>query len=170
MTSFLPPLSNSSGHSSSAAVRHAVAFVLQPLTSGRDFLALIRQTAVSRAAVREAEGSGGGLCVCAVPGCATENNLVITHRRAADIASVISSISSFFALKPVWLCFFRHCSTATTRKERRKKKKKPKTACVQRDITLLKAKQTCVSACPVISLLTCALTVGIWDPGNDGGR
>ncbi len=43
-------------------------------------------------------------------------------------------------------------------------------ACVQTDITLLKAKQICVCACPVILLLTCALTVGIWDPGNDWGR
>lgn len=42
--------------------------------------------------------------------------------------------------------------------------------CVQTDITLLKAKQICVCACPVISLLTCALTVGIWDPGNDWAR
>lgn len=34
-------------------------------------------------------------------------------------------------------------------------------ACVQTDISLLKAKQICVCACPVILLLTCALTVGI---------
>lgn len=108
------------------------------------------------------------------PGRGTENNLVITHRRAADAASVISSISSFLALKPAWLCFLSAIVQMQQQEKKegskKKQKKNPKTACVQRDITLLKAKQTCVSACPVISLLTCALTVGIWDPGNDGGR
>lgn len=72
-----------------------------------------------------------------------------------------------FVFEPHLLCFL---GLSKKKKTRGGGRENEHIACVQKDITLLKAKQICVCASPVILLLTCALTVGIWDPGNDWGR
>lgn len=143
----------------------------------RDFLVLISQMGVRPSGRRKLTFVGEEVCDYGGPALAGKTGpkttrppppLVITQRRTTYVVSVISThllvhfILGFSLWSPRALfsgIVRQHTHTKTL-----------KTACVQRDITLLKAKQTCVCACPVISLLTCALTVGIWDPGNDGGR